>query len=135
MWYVIMKLVANCKEDVQLIKMVKSKVAVLFIRILTCFILHRTFGNYEFDTDILLSYIKIQWMVTCINCDKLTIDISSEHFRKNLNSTKRCKSTNLAQKLAFLEVKLNSEEIYLLQIWTCFIIIHFTKDFVQLGQW
>ena len=29
-----MKLVANCKEDVQLIKMVNFKVVVLFIRIL-----------------------------------------------------------------------------------------------------
>ena len=45
MWYVITKLVANCKNDVYLIKMVNFKVVVLFIKILTCFISHRTFGN------------------------------------------------------------------------------------------
>ena len=43
MWYVIMKLVANCKDDVQL--MVNFKAVVLFIRILICYISHRTFGN------------------------------------------------------------------------------------------
>ena len=36
MWYVITKLVANCK-DVYLIKMVNSRAVVLFIRISTCF--------------------------------------------------------------------------------------------------
>ena len=38
MWYVITKLVANCKDDVYLIKMVNFKVAVLFIKILTWYI-------------------------------------------------------------------------------------------------
>ena len=49
MWYVITKLVVNCKDDVYLIKMVNFKVAVLFIKILTCFISHRTFGNVIYD--------------------------------------------------------------------------------------
>ena len=44
MWYVITKLVANCKDDVYLIKMVNFKVVVLFIKILTCFVSQRTFG-------------------------------------------------------------------------------------------
>ena len=35
MWYVILKLVANCKDDVWLIKMVNFKAVILFIRILT----------------------------------------------------------------------------------------------------
>ena len=34
MWYVITKLVANCKNDVYLIKMINFKVVVLFIKIL-----------------------------------------------------------------------------------------------------
>ena len=37
MWYVITKLVANCKDDVQLIKMVNFEAVVLFIRILINF--------------------------------------------------------------------------------------------------
>ena len=45
MWYVITKLATNCKDGVQLIKMVKFKAVVLFIRILTCFISHRASGN------------------------------------------------------------------------------------------
>ena len=46
---VITKLVANCKDDVWLIKMVNFKAAILFIRILTCLISHRTFGNVIYD--------------------------------------------------------------------------------------
>ena len=45
MWYVITKLVVNCKDDIYLIKMVNFKVVVPFIKILTCFISHRTFGS------------------------------------------------------------------------------------------
>ena len=43
------KLVANCKDDVYLIKMVNFKVVVLFIKMLTCFLSHRTFGNVIYD--------------------------------------------------------------------------------------
>ena len=35
-----MKLLANCKADVQLKKMVTFKAVILFVRILTCFITH-----------------------------------------------------------------------------------------------
>ena len=49
MWYVITKLAANCKDDVYLIKMVNFKVVVLFIKILTFFTSHRTFGNVIYD--------------------------------------------------------------------------------------
>ena len=41
--------VANCKDDVQLIKMVNFKVVILFIRVLTCFISQRTFGNVIYN--------------------------------------------------------------------------------------
>ena len=41
--------VANCKDDVQLIKMVNFKAVILFIRVLTCFISHRTFGNVIYN--------------------------------------------------------------------------------------
>ena len=43
MWYVNTKLVANCKDNV--IKLVNFKAVILFIRILTCFRSHRTFGS------------------------------------------------------------------------------------------
>ena len=41
--------VANCKDDVQLIKMVNFKVVILFVRVLTCFISQRTFGNVIYN--------------------------------------------------------------------------------------
>ena len=49
MWYVITKLVADCKNNVSLIKMVNFKAVVLFIRLLTCVISHRTFGSVIYD--------------------------------------------------------------------------------------
>ena len=48
-----MKLVANCKDDVYFIKMVNFKAVVLFIRILTCFISHKTFGTGLHQGDLL----------------------------------------------------------------------------------
>ena len=53
-----MKLVANCKADVQLKKMVTFKAVILFVRILTCFISHTTFGNIIYN--IVQKYIKIK---------------------------------------------------------------------------
>ena len=45
MWCVITKLVASCKDDVQLIKVINFKAIALFLRIVTRLISHRVFGN------------------------------------------------------------------------------------------
>ena len=47
MWYVITKLVANCKDDVQLIKIVNLKAVILFIRILKCLVWNKYPKTYQ----------------------------------------------------------------------------------------
>ena len=63
MWYVITKLVANCKNDVYLIKMVNFKVVVLSIKILIREVLidllkENSFTDLSFD-NILQLKIKL----------------------------------------------------------------------------
>ena len=62
MWHVITKLVANCKDNVYLIKMVNFKVVALFIKTLTCFISDRKFGNIYKYIYIYILYIYILYI-------------------------------------------------------------------------
>ena len=64
--------VENCKDDFQLIKRVNFTVGILFIRVLTCFISHRTFGNIIYN--IVQKYSELSTSKLC-KLQKLSIKL------------------------------------------------------------
>ena len=122
MWYVIMKLVVNCKDNIYLIKVVNFQAVVLFIRIWTCFISHRTFGNIIFLTESLhflnWKVSKCKWISLVKLTSALTTLISQDRkiFSpwKGLQGIKRKPvAQTCSGKKVFLEILQNSQEKFL----------------------
>ena len=113
MWYVITKPVANSKDDVYLIKMVNFKFVVLFIKILTCFISHRTFGNSNFAVKLAERSNLSSFSVNLMNNLFLSIcQLNLENLFDCVNKKKKVRSNKTSFSINSCSIALSKTKLF-----------------------